>query len=75
MSSLSLFISVCGDCLTHFFRFELMPYTTTDTNNGKLLHVTISDTDYSKWVAKYRQEASKEEDGDADDDIDDIWRR
>ncbi|EDR11945.1 uncharacterized protein LACBIDRAFT_313933 [Laccaria bicolor S238N-H82] len=50
--------------------FQLFSYTTADARNGKILHVTVSDADYSTWVAKYRQEASKQ---DADDD-DDIWR-
>ena len=71
MSSLSLF-KCLWKLVNPFFRFELFPYTTADQKNGKILHVTVSDTDYSRWVAKYRQEASRE-DGDADDDIDDLW--
>ena len=54
-----------------FFRFLLFPYTTANQSNGKLLYVTVPDSDYPKWVAKYRQEAAREEDGDAD--TDDIW--
>jgi hypothetical protein len=71
MSSLSLFKSL-WILVNSFFRFKLMDYTSANPNNGRLLYVAISDTDYSKWVVKYRQEASKEEE---DDDSDDLWRR